>query len=188
MLMTKWELTAEAYELFLSWLDPEREAAALRYEQIRKRLINFFNFRGCPVSEDLADEAINRVIRRAPQLIESYVGDRTPYFYTVAHHLHLEYMRKQQPADITSDIPDRPQRKDDDDEEAMECLDRCLGRLQQGDRDLVLRYYDNERRGKIEDRRRLADQLGISLNNLRIRMHRLRGGLEGCVKECLGAV
>ena len=38
-------------------------------------------------------EAINRVIRRADKMAESYVGDPAPYFYTVAQNLYLEYLR-----------------------------------------------------------------------------------------------
>ena len=38
---------------------------------------------------------------------------------------------------------------------------------------------------KIDHRKQMADELGIGMNALRIRAHRIRTGLEECLKECL---
>ena len=47
-LMNKdWFLTQEAFDALLAWLDPEREAAGRKYEEIRLRLIKLFTCRGC---------------------------------------------------------------------------------------------------------------------------------------------
>ena len=67
-----------------------------------------------------------------------------------------------------------------------ECLSRCLQALSEESRALIIEYYDDERGKKIERRRRLAARLGIPLNALRIRAHRIRIGLEACVRECVG--
>ncbi len=53
-------------------------------------------------------------------------------------------------------------------------------------RDLVLQYYREEKREKIEHRKRLASRLGIGLNALRIRACRIRETLYQCVQTCLG--
>ena len=69
-------------------------------------------------------------------------------------------------------------------EAAGACLDHCLGTLGVADRGVLLRYYGS---GKAADiRRQIAAELGISSTALRIRMHRLRAGVERCVTACLG--
>jgi DNA-directed RNA polymerase specialized sigma24 family protein len=67
----------------------------------------------------------------------------------------------------------------------FECLDKCLEKLTARNRDLILEYYRDEETGKIEHRKALASRLGIGLNALRIRAHRIRGNVETCVFECL---
>jgi len=48
---------------------------------------------------------------------------------------------------------------------------------------LILRYYQGEQRAKIENRRALAERLGLTINALRIRASRIRSRLEACVIE-----
>jgi hypothetical protein len=52
-------------------------------------------------------------------------------------------------------------------------------------RALVLDYYQDDRRDKINHRKELADQHGIALQTLRMRVHRIRSILQHCVFECL---
>src|SRR5437667_247442 len=59
----KWSLTQSAFDKFLACLDQDRDGAGLRYELIRSKLINYFDWRDCPSPEDHADETINRVVR-----------------------------------------------------------------------------------------------------------------------------
>ena len=65
------------------------------------------------------------------------------------------------------------------------CLDRCLGGLPVETRRLIRDYYSEEGSAKIRLRRQMAKALGIEMNALRIRAHRIRLGLESCVKECV---
>ncbi|HSE96730.1 MAG TPA: hypothetical protein VLD57_00580, partial [Blastocatellia bacterium] len=53
------------------------------------------------------------------------------------------------------------------------------------DRKLMLQYYQDERRAKIDHRIDLARQMGVSLNTLRMRTHRIRQKLQKCVIDCL---
>ena len=57
-------------------------------------------------------------------------------------------------------------------------LDACLARLPHEQRTLILSYYGGTTEERIHNRRRLAAQLGIPLNALRIRAHRIRQQLE----------
>ena len=90
----EWSVTQEAFDNLLKWLDPNRDKAAIRYEDLRRRLIKIFTVRGSTVPEDLADETINRVTKRVADLEKSYVGDPAIYFYGVARMVQSEYARR----------------------------------------------------------------------------------------------
>jgi DNA-directed RNA polymerase specialized sigma24 family protein len=60
-----------------------------------------------------------------------------------------------------------------------------MERLTPDNRNLVLKYYQEEKRARIDHRKRLAEKLGIAVNALRIRAHRIRASLEECVQKCL---
>jgi DNA-directed RNA polymerase specialized sigma24 family protein len=173
-------VTQVAFDSLLAWLDPDREQAGKKYEHIRCRLIKIFTCRGRPDADELADETINRVTLKAPHIAQDYVGDPALYFYGVAQKVFLESVRKQPPA-----VTPPPVEKSEAVEQEYECLERCMERLPPGNRELVLEYYREEKRAKIEHRRRLAERLGIAQNALRIRAHRIRATLQQCVQGCL---
>ena len=58
------DLSQEAFDRLLAWLNPNRALAGEKYEEIRRRLIKIFTCRGCTCPEVLADETINRVARK----------------------------------------------------------------------------------------------------------------------------
>jgi DNA-directed RNA polymerase specialized sigma24 family protein len=71
---------------------------------------------------------------------------------------------------------------------ARECLQQCLKLLAEDQRDLLLDYHVNNKKAKIDLHRRMAEELDLSANALRLRVHRLRVGLEKCVLTCLNGV
>lgn len=180
--MTKDWLTPEAFEALLDWLNPDREAAGKKYQEIRMRLIKIFACRGCCEPDDQADETIDRVTKKVRDIKDTYTGDPALYFYGVANKVHMEYLRRK-PApvsSVSSSLSDN-----DDDEKEYACLEKCMGKLTPDNRELVLEYYQEERRAKIEHRKQLAGRFGIALNALRIRAHRIRTVLQQCVTQCL---
>ncbi|MFL6214355.1 MAG: RNA polymerase sigma factor [Blastocatellia bacterium] len=180
-----WEITEDAFDKFLSWLHPNREQAGKKYEDIRRHLIIILNCRGCAEAEDLADETINRVIRRAQQMVDTYHGEPLPYFITVAHNLYLEYAAKRRTwLELPAELPLAPQ-PDPEAEREYECLERCVQKLTPANRDMVLQYYQENKQAKIDHRKQRAERMGIALNALRIRAYRIRVGLEQCIDECL---
>ena len=62
---------------------------------------------------------------------------------------------------------------------------RCLNELPTESNQLILQYYEDERRVKINNRQAMADRLGIPLNALRSRVQRIRDKLEQCITHCL---
>ena len=175
----KWNITQEAFARFLTWLHPDPDQAGEKYEEIRRRLIKIFACRGCDCPEDLSDETINRVVRKVPEIAESYEGDPALYFYGVVRYVHHEYLREKP---IPPPPPaDEPSSREED----YECLEQCMENLPSRSRDLFLEYCREEKHAKIEHRKQLAERLGIELNALRIRACRIRMQLQTCVLECL---
>ena len=175
-----WVLSQESFDALLDWLGPERDQAGNRYEEIRTRLIKIFTCRGCHEPEDLADETINRVTSRLQDIQGQFQGDRAKYFYGVANKVHLEYLRRKQLQDVAAPAIDSLTV-----EIEFTCLEECLDHLSSENRKLVLQYYQSERKARIEQRKSLAKELGIRLNALRIRAHRIRATLQECVQNCL---
>lgn len=176
----EWVLTQESFDALLAWLDPNREQAGQKYEDIRTRLIKIFACRGCYDPEYLADETINRVTSKLKEIQSSFIGERARYFYGVANKVHMEYLRRKPAPPLPPPTCDS-----DEIEQEYDCLERCMQRLTADNRELVLQYYQKEKRTKIEHRRRLAERLGIALNALRIRAHRIRASLQECVQNCV---
>jgi DNA-directed RNA polymerase specialized sigma24 family protein len=175
------EITQDQLNLLLDWLDPDREKAGIRYEQIRRRLVKIFVCRASNVPEELADKTINRVARKLPEIRATYVGDPAHYFAGVAVNILRETVRKDRIPAIG--MPESSPATDDR-EKDYSCLEKCMEKLDPGDRSLVLDYYREEGQAKIDNRRQLAEQLGIGLNALRIRACRIRSDLQACMEKC----
>ena len=175
-----WELSQEAFDALLNWLDSDREQAALKYEKIRRGLIKIFTGRGCLEPEDLADETINRVTRKLKEIEKDFSGDRTRYFFGVANKVHLEHLRRRLPQAMPPPAAD-PNRI----ELEYSCLERCIERLTSKNRDLLLRYHGGDGRAETDYRRTIAEELGIAPNALRIRVYRIRMSLKECVEKCI---
>jgi hypothetical protein len=169
------EMTQEAFDRLLAWLHFDRNLAGKKYEIIRRGLAQFFERRGCLESADLADKTIDR-----PEIADKYTGEQAKYFYGVAHRIYQEYLRKPQ---ITSAVicPEDSiiqERKD-------HCRRQCLDKLSDEDRLLITAYYLKEKPEKIEYRRKLAAQYGLTSNALTVRAFRIRSVLSQCLEECL---
>jgi DNA-directed RNA polymerase specialized sigma24 family protein len=191
-----WAITSQAFQGLLSWLDAGRDSGGERYVEIRQRLVSFFDRKNCSTPDDLADETLNRVARRLEEegTIESDCPEK--YCYTIARFVFLEYLRSAPRHNVPLDdsrkqsAPDYAAEIASDDakmlkERMLLCLDQCTKKLESSKREIILRYYMGKERVKIENRRALAHELGITVNALSIRACRIRSKLESCVKECL---
>lgn len=183
----KWVLTREALDKLLDQFSTDRDEAGRRYEVMTTKLCRFFEWRSCPDPESLADETINRVARRIDE--GENIFNLNGYFSTVARLVFLESLREPQRVSVSLDeapeIPAEPSFVDDQKEARLRCLDECLAKLTVDTRALILKYYHNQGRAKIDHRKQLATAMGIQLNALRIRAHRTRTVLEKCVEGCL---
>jgi DNA-directed RNA polymerase specialized sigma24 family protein len=186
-------LTREGFERLLAVLDPDPTRAGERYELLRRKLIRFFEWHRCGPAEDQADQVFDRVGRRLEEGEVIRAANPSSYFYGVARNVLHEYWDQQQReqrnalAGTTSGPPEGPTEAGSDAEDALDCLERCLGKLSPERRSLIVRYYLGEKGSKIRARRGLADQLQLAPNALRLRAFRIRESLERCVRHCLEA-
>lgn len=189
----RWEPTAAAFRGLLTWLDEGSDSQGERYLEIRDRLVHYFARRSCPVPDDLADETLNRVARRLQEAgsIDDVVPAR--YCYIVARFVLLEAVRQRSrygevpvlAGDAAAALPaGQPDRTAENRERTFGCLERCLDGCTPSERELILDYYGTRSGSASEQRKRLAERLGLTANSLAIRAHRIRTKLEGCVREC----
>jgi hypothetical protein len=172
-------LTQECFEQLLNFLGPNPEEAAQRYEAIRKRLIQIFNYRSCSAPEELADRTFDRVCEKIGEIAPDYQGDPALYFYGVANWIYLETFRHRA-------LEPRVAVPDPDIEVKHLCLEECLALLTHEDREMVLEYYRGEGRKLIANRKKLAERLGISIESLRRKVFKLRHHqLDKCIASCL---
>jgi hypothetical protein len=59
-----------------------------------------------------------------------------------------------------------------------------MEKVSEANRELVLAYYRQEKRAKIDHRKELAEERGMGMNALRIRACRIRAVLQKCVEDC----
>src|SRR5215831_5466404 len=183
---SEWTLSADALARFLARLDPDSDRAGEKYESLRLTLMKFFDWRGAHFPEELADEAINRVIRKIDE--GEAIRDVPTYCHGVARLVLLEKLKgpESKRADFEALPPAAlvaPELEEED--ERQDCFERCLKELPVENRQLILQYYSDEKREKIVRRSALAQRLGIPLNALRSRVQRIRNRLEECVHFCL---
>lgn len=186
------DLSRAQFDGLLQHLDADRERAGAAYEQLRRRLIKFFECNSCLNAEELVDETLNRVARR---LANEDMSDVAAFAWGVAKNVVLEARKQTLRMVSISELPlgenSLPGEQDPEDEiqknieskEKTRCLRICMQRLASGDRRLFLAYY-NAPVDRTEYRRNLAQSWGMTIGGLRVRMNRLRDALETCVRKC----
>jgi RNA polymerase sigma factor (sigma-70 family) len=178
--MPDWTITQKAFDRLLLWLNPDRDRGAEEYERLRRKLILLFASRGGSAPEEMADDCMNRVMRKLPEIEGEYQGPPDAYFFGVARIIILEWDRKNRPIEIPPIKGISPET-----EEYLACLDLCLDKLPEQGREVVTEYYQEEKQARIDRRAELARRFNITANALRIRAHHIRLQLERCVLECV---
>jgi DNA-directed RNA polymerase specialized sigma24 family protein len=188
------EPTQSTFHQFLRWLDEGVDSEGQKYLEIRRRLVLYFDRKNCLSPDELADETLSRVAQKLEE--KGAIADLSPahYCYVVARFVFLEYIRRLKSTPDSFDESaglGHPQLSAaavpsgatvEATERLLDSLERCLNKLTPGDREIILEYYRGDGRTRIENRRQLADRLGLSLNALSIRACRIRNKVEACVR------
>ncbi len=179
----------EVFDRLLDRLDPDRTRAGLLYEDLRRTLLRFFQWRGAPYPDEHADATFDRVARRLAEGI--VIANLGGYCYEVARLVALEALKRPEarasairPAVVAAEVD--PAEEAALMEARMACLEECLAALPEDQRRFILDYYQDDQRRRIDRRRGLAERLGLRREALANRAQRLRDRLERCVRDCLG--
>jgi len=157
------------------------------YQRLRRDLIQFLRRERAVDPEGLADETVARIIKIAEG--GTTIDNLEAYVRGVARHVLDEDARKRGRLRTLNDsVADA-----DTGQAAVEiagirvaCLKWCKKKLFSPDEIRMLdAYYRGRGWRRIARRRKMAAELGISPNALRIRMFRMRRELQDCVEQCL---
>jgi DNA-directed RNA polymerase specialized sigma24 family protein len=174
-------------------LGADKDQAGEKYEEIRWKLVKFFQWNSCATAEELADETFDRVARKlnGGQEIENLLG----FIWVVARNVGLEGRRRERKTLLRFEmlgegaVSDHGAAVDSlhqkiQNHEELRCLRACMGRLSAGERALLLAYRAGPAH-YAKARKRLAAKLAITPGVLRVRVLRLRAKLEDCMRACL---
>jgi DNA-directed RNA polymerase specialized sigma24 family protein len=178
------DLTPEAFAKFLAMLAPEPEIAGEKYEELRRQLIKFFEWRGSLIADQHADETLNRVVRKI-QDGEKIEKNIFAMCLGIARYVFKEYMRhpdnRRVEIEVLSNLAAPSVHHKEDDDLWLVSLRECLSDLPEEDRELIIEYYQEDKQAKIDSRKALAARLGISINTLFTRAKRIRDRLQRSV-------
>jgi len=178
----------KGFERLLDLLDDDPARQAARFEILRQRLIRLLMWRGSRDPEALTDETIDRVAIKlaAGVVIES--DDPFRFCAGFARRIALEDMQRvRRTQSMLAAVKHHPEPEpiSGREESRLASLEACLDTLGPVGREQILTFYQGEKGTRIAGRKRLAESLGITVNALRIRAHRLRSQLEECVRQRL---
>ena len=163
-------------ELLLS-LEPDSPTIDEGFKRLRLKLIKFFSWRRCEDPESLADETIVRLVKYNSGQPEKTKAHAYSIVYAIARNVFLEYLRsKKKQGTLVDDF----QGPFESFQSVDECRRECLEKLSIKQRDLLESYYLTD-----ESREALAQAQGISINNLRLRIFRLKQRLKSCFEDCI---
>lgn len=180
------EISVEPFRVLLQHLDPVEERAWEMHDDLRRKLICFFE-NGFPLeAEDLADQALDRI---AQKLLIQDIREIRQFAFGVARNLRRETIRRNLltlrvafRAEIRKARPIQDSElaviEHLDGERKFECYRKCLARLSREDQRLLAAYYPESAANLDKQREILAQELGTNLGNLRTRIARLRAQLE----------
>lgn len=167
----------------LQALSPDDEAAAHAFLRLRDSLVRFFELKGDNDPIQAADETLDRVSTKLGEQVQ--IENITKYSFGVARLVFLEDLRKIQRADkAMADYGREIERQTaTDDTDHFSRMRECFGKLSDANKGLMRSYFADLPRAELDAARRaLADSMNASLNNLRLKIFRLRRQLEECIR------
>jgi len=184
-----------AFDHLLYAFNADRAIAGREFEKRRSKLLYIFAGRGCSCAEELTDKVFDRAAEKLAAGVA--IQNLDAYLFGVADFVELEHCKKagSQPRPLDKvelgDLPcENPEQIASEravlarERQRERCMKRCWRRLPEGARKKLVAYFSEAGRVRIENRKRLAQELEVSLDALRVEIHRLRDALEKCVRTC----
>lgn len=196
--MSEFDSSVASFRNLLSYLDSDLQAAEKKYIEIQNRLMMMFERSGCRDPYVLAVETLKRV---ESALWKGVKIEKNIYAFTFAVKKNVlkEYykdpQRHEYPMGEGTEFTDKSALQDTwglDEEQLLreariDCLERCLSDLAPETKALFLEYYGETQGKKKDSRKEIITKLGLNLNALRQRLHRIKKDLYACIQACLKA-
>jgi DNA-directed RNA polymerase specialized sigma24 family protein len=189
------DLADDSLKALLTRLAREGGSSEVAYERVRTRLIRYLRLHLPAEADDLADRTLDRMAHRLHEGTEVH----NIYLYALGvarmlvHEARARFAREQVSLEEAAALSNPPLDTEAAEERAAEseavfaALQACMQAMSSSGAALIIDYYaGGDGTARIENRRVLADRLGIGMNALRNRALRLRDALERCVQEKLG--
>ena len=179
-------LDSTSFQALLGALRPDSADSAGAYEQLREKLIRFFRWNNCRPEDELADLAIDRLAGRLREDAGA-ISDPVRFALGIARmvvHEHRIRTSRQEKAH-SGYVLAKEITREEEEEQRLETLERCLNELDLPNRSILERYYTGDAGERIRNRRQLAAEMGLNLNALRNRALRLRRELENRIEQQL---
>ena len=186
-----------AGDRLLRLFDSDPTVAAEKLTRFKHKLIVRFSAERCHDPENLASEAIARLLALLERDPERAVTSIGAFLYGFATNIIHESRRaptvdevpleNMAPAEEPRTTPlDEVVVALSEEESLRACLKQSLESFDAPDRELLISYYDAEVDEKLKgSRKRMAHSLGLTSYQLRKRAFGLRKKLEASIKDCL---
>lgn len=183
-------ITKRDFDNLLLWFAADRVEAGEKYEEIHAGLVRFFQIRGCADPLALTDETLNRVAKKLPT--DKIARDKVPiqYIYGFALNVYREYLRLDIKHEVQLDtsLPLnqlKTLKVEDNERKDLFCLEKCLEKTSAEDKEIIFNYYGEEKNAKADIRKKMAENLNISMKGLHTKVHRIKNNLRKCIKNCI---
>lgn len=180
----KAELDQQHFTILLQFLAPDDpDEAGRRYLNLHQKLEGYFRLRGVADPVGCADEALDRAARRIAEGAE--VPDINHFCLGIARFIVMERWRGDtRENEAFLHFLELNVSVTEDDLNHFTLMRSCFDQLPQYDRELLESYCIVPRgRERAIHRRELAEKRQTTVSALRIRITRLRRGLDDCVRE-----
>lgn len=168
----------DAFDEFLTRLEPRQPDADSRYKRLRMKLVKFFSWRNCHDPEALADETIQRTVGK----VQSGEGPRIThpysYVYGIAWNVFKAYLAEKKRSEQV--VQTLPELFEQDSDQWYDCRRQCLQELSPEKLSLIREYYL-----KGESAERMAQASGMTVNALRLQVYRIKNQLRECYIRCV---
>ena len=176
-------LTSESLNLLLARFSEDERQAAAAYSTLRYSLVRFFEIKGDSEPETAADETLDRTALKVAA--NTPIDDVKKYSFGVARLIFLERLRLSQKEKKAAEdfYTGKKVSLIDAETDDYKFFRECFDRLPNAERIFLQSYFTDAPYQKIiETRRRLTVEAGVSINQIRVKVSRLRKRLENCVR------
>jgi DNA-directed RNA polymerase specialized sigma24 family protein len=166
------------FDRLFSLLEPEALSVDEGAQRCRLKLVKFFGWRRCEDPESLANETISRLLKNISEGQQISADHPYSYVYAIAKNVFKEFLREKKRRSTIADVDGMGEIPAPD--QVADCRRWCLAQLSAAKIEVLASYYLDD-----VDRCEIAERQGLTINALRLQVHRYKRGLRRCLADCL---